>query len=227
MVAEIVDGGIGQLGERIGVFGGTFDPVHSGHCALAEQFKQQCALDSLVVIPAATPPHKLSLPLSAFEHRFVMLTLAFAEVQNIFISRLEQFREGPSFTIDTLRHLKKIIGDKRKLFLAIGEDALAEIHTWKQYRSIPDLACLVVFNRPFGVLSETKENVRKAFPDYYSLNNNRRYFENNIEKITLLNMPAVDISSTRIKQAIGENEQWQAMVPEAVSRYIVEHHLYK
>jgi len=227
LAEDLVEGGTDQLGEKIGVFGGTFDPVHNGHCILASQFKQQCGLDSVVVIPAAIPPHKLSSPLAEFEQRYTMLSLAFAGIQNVFISRLEQFRKGPSFTIDTLCELKNAIDGKQQLFFAIGADALAEIHTWKQYRNIPNLACLVVFSRKFGSIPLPEKIAGKAFPDYYFAKDNRSFFAKNEEKIRLLGMPPVDISSSRIKQAIATGEKWQDLVPKAVCAYIVDHHLYK
>jgi nicotinate-nucleotide adenylyltransferase len=167
------------------------------------------------------------MPLGKFEHRFAMLSLAFAGVQNVFLSRLEQFREGPSFTIDTLCHLKKAVDGKRQWFFAIGKDALAEIHTWKQYQSIPDIACLVVFNRTLETIPSTEELVRRVFPKYGFSSDSRQFFEKNTEKIRLIDMPAIDISSSQIKQAIANNESWQLLVPKAVSAYIVAHQLYK
>ena len=223
---DLIDGGIDRIGTKIGIFGGTFDPVHNGHCALVRQFKQQCGLDSIIVIPAANPPHKLSQSLTDFEHRFNMLSLVFTDVQDVFLSRLEQFREGPSYTIDTLKQLTLAIDGKREWFIAVGEDTLAEIHTWKQYQAILDIACLVAFNRNVALDIPAISVVRQVFSNYSLANDQRSLSLSGVEKIRLLTMPAVDISSSGIRQSIANNADCSEQLPEAVSRYIADHHLY-
>lgn len=224
---DLIEGDITQIGTRVGVFGGTFDPVHNGHCALVSQFKQQCSLDSVIIIPSANPPHKLFLPLTDFEHRFTMLSLVFSNAQDIFLSRLEQHRGGPSYTIDTLRQLKGGLGGKREWFFGVGGDALAEIHTWKQYQDILDEVCVVVFNRETATAFSAQDVVREFFPGFCMGKDRCSFWENGIEKIRLLNMPTVDISSSRIRQAISTNNGSPEQIPNAVSMYIAKHHLYK
>nr|MBF0222311.1 nicotinate (nicotinamide) nucleotide adenylyltransferase [Desulfobulbaceae bacterium] len=223
---ELIEGDSGHIGERVGVFGGTFDPVHNGHCAVVSQFQQQCSLDSVIVVPSANPPHKLSAALTDFEHRFAMLSLAFSNTQDVFLSRLEQYREGPSYTIDTLRQLKRGFDGNREWFFAVGEDTLAEIHTWKQYTDILAEACVVVFTRKLASAFSAHDRVREFFPGYRLADDQLSFFENGIERIRLLDMPVVDISSSRIRQAIVRSQDWSEQVPKAVAAYILDHHLY-
>lgn len=222
----LIEGGIEQLGNRVGVFGGTFDPVHNGHVALVHQFKKQCGLDSVVIIPAALPPHKLTLPLSSFAHRYAMLELAFAGVAGVYLSRLEQRRQGPSYTIDTLKELTESVTGNRCWFLVLGADAFAEIHTWKQYKKIVDLVCLVVFNRGTDSENPLIGLVPKMFADYSFAEERRTFFDEAGDKIQFLDMPTVAASSSVLRESISTGKEWQQQVPTEVVAYITDHNLY-
>ena len=137
-----------NLGRRVGILGGTFDPVHNGHLAIAEAVRQALALSGLLFIPAFLPPHKPTYTISPFVQRAAMLELAVVDRPGFFVSLLEAEREGPSYSIDTLRTLRQTLGEEVHLFFIIGMDAFAEIHTWKANRELLDQASFVVMGRP-------------------------------------------------------------------------------
>src|SRR5579862_1416802 len=126
---------------RIGIFGGTFDPVHLGHLISAEQAREQAQLDQVWFVPSARPPHKLEQPITPFERRVEMLQLALAGQPNFVVDLIEKDRPGPSFTVDTLADLKRT-HSRDEFFLILGADCLADFHTWRQPERILELATL-------------------------------------------------------------------------------------
>ena len=133
---------------RLGVLGGTFDPVHNGHLAMADHLLNTCRLDSLLFIPAARPPHKDHLQTTPFDDRLTMLEIAVRSDQRFMVSDLEAHRDGPSYSIDTLIEMKKMLADEVQLFFIIGVDAFVELNSWKNPRGLTDYANLLVIDRP-------------------------------------------------------------------------------
>ncbi len=140
---------------NIGLFGGTFDPVHRGHLALAREAMERCKLHNILFVPANVPPHKLTRPLAPFAHRYAMLALATAAEKAFVPSLLEAPEEGgagkkekPNYTIDTIRRLKQSFKNSDRLFLLIGMDAFAEIAKWHQAEALFRECAFIVAGRP-------------------------------------------------------------------------------
>ncbi len=189
---------------RIGVFGGTFDPVHQAHLVIAEQCREQGRLDRVLFVPAARPPHKSERILTPFERRVEMLQLAIAGYPVFQVSDMEKDRPGPSYTVDTLRELRnRQPGDE--LFLLLGSDSLADLPQWYQPTQIAELATLVVVRRPDCETSE----VPAAF------------------QVQWIESPLLAISSRELRQRIAEGRSIRYLLPRAVECYIETHRLYR
>lgn len=216
-----------DLGKRIGILGGTFDPVHNAHLALAETVKEQFQLDTVLFIPASLPPHKQKVSTS-FDHRTKMLQLALEGRDGFRVTKLESMRTGPSFSIDTLRVLRKSMGDDVRFFFIIGMDAFFEIATWKEYSQLPMYANLVVVDRPGNVHGNFSDIIQRDFPAF------RRDVSELIwsapgapGKIIFFKMTPLAISSTRIREQAGYGSSIFNDLPDAVGQYIKEHGLYR
>lgn len=197
---------------RIGIFGGTFDPVHYAHLLLAEQCREQCDLDEIWLIPAGTPPHKESAGISTGKQRQEMLEFAIAGHPAFVVKDLELNREGPSYTVETLRQLKTDHPDD-EFFFIVGADSVRDLHTWREPASILELATLIGVNRP---------NIDR--PDLTELT--QKFGEIVRKKIIWVTMPGMDISSTDIRKRILEKKSVRFMIPRSVEVYIHNNKLY-
>ncbi len=217
-----------NLGTRVGILGGTFDPVHNGHLAIAEAVRQALALSSILFVPAFLPPHKPTYAISAFQHRAAMLDLAVADRPGCSVSRLEAEREGSSYSIDTLRTLRQTFSQDVRLFFIIGMDAFAEIHTWKANRELLDYASFVVIGRPDHCQQSCGQTVAANFPGYV-FNEAAGCWQGNPGEgaIHPVAMPPMEVSSTAIRQAVRGGKSILGVVPEAVARYIETNGLYR
>ncbi|MFZ5774700.1 MAG: nicotinate (nicotinamide) nucleotide adenylyltransferase [Thermodesulfobacteriota bacterium] len=212
---------------RIGVLGGTFDPVHHGHLAVARAVRRAMALDWLLLVPAFLPPHKLSHNLAPFAHRLAMLELAAAGEQGMAVSPIEGKRLGPSFSIDTLASLHGQLGSRGELFFVIGMDAFAEIASWKQYLGLLDHAHLVVVARPDQCGQSCGQVVAASFPGYYAVAGVACWrHKTRPHAIHAVAMEPVAVSSSAIRESIRQGKAIAAMVPPAVAAFIGEHRLY-
>ncbi len=199
---------------RIGVFGGTFDPVHMGHLILAEQCREQVKLDQVLFIPAARPPHKRETPLTRFEQRVEMLELALAGQPAFRVDELEKDRAGPSYTADTLALLKERQAGTN-LFLILGADAVFDLPLWYQPHRILELATLVAVPRP-GWNAPNAEEVRQALGAEAAAQ--LRYVS--------CTAPLIEISSRDLRKRVAEGRSIRYMTPRAVEAYIQEKKLY-
>ena len=202
---------------RIGVFGGAFDPPHLGHVALARSAIAQLGLDRLLVIPTGFAWHK-NFALSAAEHRLAMAALAFADVPQAQVDARETLRSGPSYTLDTLRELRWE-NPHAQLYLLIGEDQARALHTWHDWQELPKLAIICVAARADVARESTEKHAEKA--DRFDA------LRNDLPGLTVLNMPAMPISATDIRQRVSSGEGIAPLVFEPVARYIDQHHLYR
>lgn len=198
---------------RLGIFGGTFDPVHFGHLILAEQCREQCQLDQIWFLPSGSPPHKDDLGITSGTHRAEMLEFAVAGQPEFLVDRRELKREGTTYTVDTLESLTAEDAD-RELFFLIGGDSLNDLPTWREPQKIAQLATIVAVNRGDRPLQDL-ETVRKQLGDAVA------------DRIVLATMPGIDLSSTDIRQRVREGKSVRYMVPRAVEAYIAEHELYR
>jgi nicotinate-nucleotide adenylyltransferase len=186
---------------RIGILGGTFDPVHVGHLILAACAREQLQADRILLIPNFCSPLKAAAPVAPFVDRLAMLRLAIDGVAGFVASDVEGRRGGISFTIDTLRDLSQEITGAR-FHLVLGQDSVAEFTLWKDHAAILQMAEIAVVERT-GAAASTS-----MIPG------------------TRIHMPRIDISSTMIRQAISEKRAIDYFVPTLVARYIRDHHLY-
>lgn len=192
---------------KIGVYGGTFDPIHIAHLIIAEHTRQELALDKLLIIPCSYPPHKAPGMTSAAHHRFRMVQLAIAGNPYLDISDLEIQREGKSFTILTLQALTALYRlDASRLFLVIGADNLLEIHSWRDPEKIFSMSTVVVAGRP-------NYHAVDGLPAF------ARHYRH-------LQTPLMDISSTLVRTRVKEKKSIKYLVPRTVQEYIEQNHLY-
>jgi nicotinate-nucleotide adenylyltransferase len=219
---------------RIGIFGGTFNPIHLGHVQVVREVKADFDLDKILIIPSALPPHKELDGVADAEDRLEMIRLAFLDDPNFMISDVELKRSGPSYTIDTVRHYKSILSENTDLFLIVGLDAFLEIDTWKSYK---DLFLLI----PFIVMSRTINGENSTKLEWKSLKN---YLQSKISKgytfsltqssfvhdkkqpIFVYNVTPVNISSTSIRRNIREGRSIKQLVPEIIEDFIKTKGLY-
>lgn len=213
---------------RIGILGGTLDPIHLGHIEAALAAREALRLDRVIIVPAHVPPHRPQPAASAF-HRFAMAALAVSGIEGLLVSDVELLAPGPSFTADTLEHMASEHGlAPSQLFFITGADAFAEIETWKRYPDVLDLANFVVVTRPGMSLVE----LRGRLPQLRSrmrLPVGRAHSEitrTNETTIFLVDAPTPDVSSTEIRRMIGRGEPVMGMVPLAVEQHILQHGLY-
>lgn len=200
---------------RIGVFGGTFDPVHLGHLVLAEQCRDQAALDQVLFVPAARPPHKTDHELTPFERRVEMLSLAIAGNSAFRIDELEKNRGGPSYSVDTLTELHHGEPDAA-LFFLLGSDCLPDLAYWRQPQRIIELATLVIWERP-GWRLWSLEELRQSLK--LSAAAPLRHL--------VARGPHVDIASRDLRARIATGRSIRYLVPRAVECYIETHRLYR
>lgn len=196
---------------RLGIVGGTFDPIHHGHLAAARAAEDALELDRVRFIPSARPPHRPDSPSASGYHRLEMVTLAVAETPGWEVSDLELTREGPSYTYDTLTTIGREGLSPLQIFFITGADAFAEIATWYRYPDVFDLSYVVVVARPGTALA----SLRARQPEDTSRNN-----------VILLEANTPDISATEIRTRVARGESIDSLVPAAVSAYIQKHSLY-
>jgi nicotinate-nucleotide adenylyltransferase len=198
----------------MGVFGGTFDPVHWGHLRLAECCTQQASLEQVAFVPAAQQPHKPHAPRASDADRVAMLELAIAAHSTWRVSTIELERGGRSYTVDTLRELSARAPDA-ELFVLMGADSLVDLPRWREAAEICRLATPLVVRRP--------ESPEPDFSALAGLVSPGRLAEISRYRIA---MPATPISSSELQRLIRTGGEWQALTPPAVADYIVKRGLY-
>lgn len=203
--------------KKIGIMGGTFNPIHNGHLVTAQEALSQFKLDMVVFIPTGNPPHKIENEVASTEDRYIMTVIATSSNSNFFVSRMEIDRKGKSYTIDTVRQLKKIHGKDSLLYFITGADAILEILTWKNADEIVLLCKFIAATRPGYDLSRIEDLKKRLF-------NNTEAVD---KKIYIMEIPALSISSTDIRNRVRHNRPIDYLLPEGVSNYILKHGLYK
>jgi nicotinate-nucleotide adenylyltransferase len=188
---------MGNKGERIGLFGGTFDPVHHGHLIIAQAASEHLELDRMMFIPSARPPHKGQDVMFTPDERFRFLTLAVAGNPLFTVSDIEMQRRGPSYTIDTIRELKTALSPDTECFFLVGMDNLYEMETWKDPRGILDACTVAAAGRACG--SE------RTVPYWIA------------GRVKRIPTPVIDISSSFIRTRIREGRSIRYLVPDAVA----------
>ena len=197
---------------RIGIFGGTFDPIHIGHLILAEEAWFQLKLDFIYLVPAGNPPHKRNRRLTAVEHRLRMAKLACNDIDYLHVSRIDADRSGPHYTADMVRLLQQRLGDEADLFFLMGMDSLRDLPTWHEAAWLVHNCTLVALSRhdvelDWGALEA-------ALPGIH-------------QRVIILDMPELEIASHTIQQRVRDGQPIRHQAPKAVEEYIRDHALYR
>jgi nicotinate-nucleotide adenylyltransferase len=200
---------------RIGIFGGTFDPVHYGHLILAEQCREQGRLDQVWFVPAPRPPHKAEQPLTRFDQRVEMLALAIAGNPTFRIDEIEKDRTGPSFTVDTLAEFQKR-HPADEFFLLVGSDTLKDLPHWHDPVGVLRRAGLLVVLRPNHALLSTDDLRASAqLPADVPL------------RLEVVEMPLIGISSRDLRRRVVLGKSLRYLLPRAVEVYIHDKQIYR
>lgn len=189
-----------------GLMGGTFDPIHIAHLIIAEVALEQCGLDRVLLVPSARPPHKSEEGVSSIGDRIEMVRLAIEDNPRLELSDIETRREGKSYTIETVRELRRVLGPNERICFIMGADSLTQLSSWKAPEHLLDEVEIVVVGRP-GV------DERDADPAA-------------LERVLVLDSPLMEISSSRIRWLAREGRSIRYLVPPAVESYIREKNLY-
>ncbi len=212
--------------KKIGLLGGTFDPVHNGHLHLAEQAQRLLNLEKVVFIPAYRSPHKLDLEPVSCEHRLAMLTLALEGLPKFSMDKIEINKNEVSYTIETLKALQSNHPDWN-MFLILGADAFQAIDTWKQCSQLLDFCDILVGTRP-GAELQVSDSVKDKLTLSASATDAKVF--KNIEKgtgVTFFKISPLDISSKDIRQRIHKKEEVKKLLPPSIDQYIMKHQLYR
>lgn len=212
---------------KIGIFGGTFDPIHYGHLRSAEEARVIFGLERVIFIPSAYPPHKETSRVTEPRHRLEMVRIAISGNPFFDISDLELKRSGKSYSIETLRLLLKIYGERTLLFFILGSDAFAEITTWKSFEDIFCLTSFIVIERP-GMTGYTMEGVLpQSICRKFTWDRIREGFIHpSGTGIYFRRCTQMDISSTKIRDMVKRGESITYLLPEKVEEYIYREELY-
>lgn len=212
---------------RLGILGGTFDPIHYGHLRLAEEACEELGLEKVLLIPGASPPHKVKRDISPFDDRFAMATMAAEASPFLEVIDLEGRRLGFSYSIDTLKEIHRTYGPGLELFFLIGMDAFLEIKSWKNYRDLFHETNFVVINRPgfsdkeFGPLLLSMDLGFKP-----GGKNNTYELPSSGYSVIFKELTLFSISSTRIRELTAAGRSIRFLVPEKIRSYIEEKGLY-
>jgi nicotinate-nucleotide adenylyltransferase len=224
---------------RIGLLGGTLDPIHLGHVETAAAARRALDLDRVYVLPSHVPPHRSQQPVASGWHRFAMTALAVNGIDGLAASDVELRTPGPSYTADTLTRFRERSGlSPAQIFFITGADAFAEIETWYRYPEVLDLAHFVVVSRPGFASERLREQLAGLSPRMISVPSGESRTANpesrianresrlNSAVIFLVDAPTPDVSSTGIRKRLAAGEPITGLVPAAVERHIVQHGLY-
>ncbi|MDD5382766.1 MAG: nicotinate-nucleotide adenylyltransferase [Candidatus Margulisbacteria bacterium] len=200
--------------KRIGIMGGTFNPVHKGHLALAKAAKAEFALDHIIFIPSGNPPHKRPTEVIDKEHRYKMVRLAIKGMKGFTVSRIELDRPGFSYAVDTFTALKRKYGKSAKLFYIMGLDSINEILDWKKPLELFRLCEFIVGTRP-GTRIRTFRRLVKFPP-----------LQKEVDQIHLMELRE-NISASEIREKLKAGRSVSRLIPKSVANYIRKHNLYQ
>ncbi len=199
---------------KLAIMGGTFDPIHIGHLVTAEEVRHEFNIDEVLFVPTGHPPHKSNMNMTTSEHRYLMTVLATAANAHFKVSRLEIDREGVTYTIDTVKELKKIYGKQVTIYFITGADAIHKILTWKESEELLQICEFVAVTRPGYNKQELLGQIEELNRNYQS-------------SIHFLEVPALAISSSNIRERIHNMRPIKYLVPEEVENYIKKYNLYE
>lgn len=195
--------------KRIGILGGTFDPIHIGHLVVADNALQQLHLDDVLFVPAGHPPHKRDRAITSAAHRKAMIEIAIADRKEFTVSEVDLHRQGPSFTVDLLERIDAALAPAA-LYFVMGADSLRDFSTWARPEGVLSLAQLAVARRP-GI--EINEEVLSSVPGLR-------------DRLHLLDSPLSHISSTALRNRLRQGQTVRYLIPPDVLDFIIEQNLY-
>lgn len=199
--------------EKIGIMGGTFNPIHIGHLILAEQALDQYELDKILFMPSKKPPHKVNQPIESDYHRLELVKLAIENHPRFSISTMELEREGMTYTVDTLKILTKQYPNK-KFFFIVGGDSIFQLETWYKPEEIMKMTHILAASR-YGITEKRMiDQIQYLTETYHG-------------SIELLKIPIIDISSNMIRTSISQGKSVRYYLPYSVLEYIINHGLYQ
>ncbi len=201
------------LKHKIGIIGGTFDPIHYGHLFIAETALDKLNLDKIIFIPAGIPPHKNQSLITDSFKRVDMVKLATKKNSNFEVSTIEVNKQKTSYTIDTIKELKKYYNNKVDIFFITGDDAFINIETWKKYDELLNSTNFIVMTRSINNSKLLNEKI-ELYKTKYNAN------------VTKVEIPILEISSTDVRERIKKNNSIKYLLPEEVEKYILENKLY-
>jgi nicotinate-nucleotide adenylyltransferase len=213
--------------KKLGILGGTFDPIHMGHLRTAVEIGQEMNLEKVYLVPSSSPPHKTVEPVTLFRHRLTMARLALGDSSFLEVLDLEGKRPGLSYSIETLKELHRAFSPKPELYFILGVDAFQEIRTWKEYRNLFDYSHFVIIQRPGPqpdkidfLIANTGLDIRKTKkPDVFMAPSGKT--------LSFMATTRMDISSTGIREAIRSGKSIRFLVPDQVRNYIITKGLYR
>lgn len=198
--------------QRVGIFGGTFDPIHIGHLILAEEARFRLSLDRVYLAPVGDPPHKRDRNVTPVEHRLLMAELAVADMDSLWVSHVDADRPGPHYTNDTIGLLQEQVGSETDLYFLMGMDSLRDLPTWRQPQWLIQACILVVL---------TRHDIAIDWPYLEAALPGLR------QRVILLDMPELEIASHTLRERIRTGAPICHQVPRLVETYIAKHGLYR
>lgn len=213
---------------RVGILGGTFDPVHFGHLRIAEEAAEALRFDKLLFIPAADPPHKTTRRILCFAMRWQMLQLALEGNPRFALSNVERNMPGKSFTVRTLHTLLQGAAQKTQFYLLVGLDSFLELDAWWHFRELFQLAQMVVLRRPGYDEHDVETFLKQKISGLYEWDAMAALFRHpQLLDVHFLKSTEMDISSTRIRDLVAAGRSIRYLVPDKVMGYIYEKELYR
>jgi nicotinate-nucleotide adenylyltransferase len=201
--------------QRMGLMGGTFDPIHQGHLVTAEAARSRFQLDKVVFVPSGQPPHKSGKTITSKEKRYLMTELATVTNPYFEVSRVEINRPGASFAIDTVLYFRELLAPGSEIYFITGADAIMEIVTWKDVNLLFENCIFIAATRPGFNLTRMRQRLEKQL------------LPSQLERIIPIEVPAMAISSTDIRHRVAERRTIKYLLPESAENYIYKNDLYK
>ena len=199
---------------RIGIMGGTFDPIHYGHLVAAETVTSELGLSKVIFVPAGNPPHKQSQVITGSEHRYLMTVLATSSNPNFEVSRIEVDKEELTYSIDTVKELRRIYGENSRIYFITGADAVLELLTWYKIQELLGLCTFIAVTRPGFDKRELEQKIEEISSEYNG-------------EILCIEVPLLEISSTDIRERCRCGKSVKYLLPEAVEEYMDKNKLYR
>jgi nicotinate-nucleotide adenylyltransferase len=213
---------------KIAIFGGTFDPIHSGHMQAARAAARRLHLNKVLFVPTGYPPHKTCNGLTDYNHRFAMVALACMEDSRFIPSTLESpdLHPGPHYSVDTVRRARRMLKPGDNLYFLIGLDALLDLHHWKKFRQLLDLTDFIVVSRPGFEIREVERALPRSMLGRQPRKDSHQI---RLRHTTLYILPDVEVpvASTDLRRAIQQKQDIKGMVPHLVEQYILKQGLYQ